>query len=1579
MTSACRPLTAWRHLAALLCAVALLAPGPAEAQPCTTCARTSFGLAPRSYPAGEEPVVAAAGDLNGDGRADLVVANKTPAAFRVLLGGPTGFVVAASYNPSLTPRGVAIADFDTNGLPDVVVAGGASGSGLVQIWRNQGGGVLAAGVARTAGLDNPSAVVVGDFDGNGTPDVAAASEDSDQVFVFLGDGKGGLDSGHITTLDTGSRPRALVAGFFDAGGILDLAVACPGDDKVRVLLGTNGGNGKGDGTFTAGAILDVGDEPVSLAAGDLDLDTDLDIVTANRLSATVSVLENDGAGGFTLVMSPEVDNPLLGPQPMGVAILRVDDSPRPDIVTSNVGRQSVTLLLDDGTGGFQAATRHPVLVSPQAVVPLDADADGRLDLAVPCKASNAVVVLLTRPPTFSAAKRYTVGAQPVAAVSADLDGDGDLDLAVANKLDSTVSILLNTGAGAFVLHSISPPVGSSPTAIVAGDFDRDGTPDLAVSSGANVVTVLRGTGGGSFEIAATLAAGLGPEDLAVADVDGNGAVDLLVCNVGTSRTVAFLRNNGSVGSISFAPAQYTSVAENPTAIFAGHLNADSFPDFAVANDSDATLTVGYGNGSGSFSGFTTLTLTAPDATPTSVTGADFDGDGDIDLAATVLFGGAVSVFWNDGTSFATSPTRFPAAGAAVHAAAADLNADGKLDLTVATAGLEVLRGRGSLASFEEGEDFVAGPAPLHVVVADFSGEGRPDVAVVNRDSNDVSILLGTGCTVRRLEVVDQPGQPLCPSGYTVEAVVEARDDGGNLACPVGDVTAAIVPGTGTTGAKLSGAGSSGSPPAPPPSVPLTLGVASFTTSNAASLTIDKTGKRYRLQFALPSQPQVPPAVSDSFTLGAQPVILGPTSFCPSAQATYAADPVEGPYDQYMWTLDGAPTPFAYTPSILLGNPPLSGERSYNLTLGVRVDSCQLSTSRTIWYRKWFRTTLSIDGPSTVCVDCLGGTVKPFDEGGGAAVARQWGYRTASGAGQTVTPISGGTAATYVVKGTDFPGPGMYYLVVTSTFTCPPDPPDPPYVSLELPIVVTDQVDGSSEVRFLAVSSRGDSSSGEHFLQWANSTGSPEEICIRWNEAPDSGSSCTFPSLPDCPSPDGPNWHQILLGPPLDAHGTWLHAGVTLDRNYCYAVFVRDNDNTPPWSPGRLVKARAFDSTLGPVKWSYSTGATAVAPPVVGKNGILVMSNDRTVHALTRGSLPTGGDKGGVWPSAWVPGPLEGVAHSRSPIVPFGVLVSGASALLFAGDDQGWVNAVNADNGQTAWARRADQSPFPATITGAPGAILQQYGGNRDLVLVGTRRNPTDSHSDFLGLDPANPDSRVTFTGGGSPLQEPGPVSGAPAVDYGKQRVYFASRRRTGHTVWALDVGASSLTYAWSWDPGGEFDTSPTLRNGRIYLGDTNGSLYSISTETIGSPPVPADIHVLSIGDGPVKGFLFPDRRNDNLIFATNSAVRSVGDPAVGFFPRWTWPIANPSAILYWPGTDYVYVGGPNGRLYQLDFSLANTGTPPTFQERILGDGKGQIGTPTLDVGITTPYVSAGKKLLVVGSESGVVYGVEVPF
>jgi hypothetical protein len=134
----------------------------------------------------------------------------------------------------------------------------------------------------------------------------------------------------------------------------------------------------------------------------------------------------------------------------------------------------------------------------------------------------------------------------------------------------------------------------------------------------------------------------------------------------------------------------------------------------------------------------------------------------------------------------------------------------------------------------------------------------------------------------------------------------------------------------------------------------------------------------------------------------------------------------------------------------------------------------------------------------------------------------------------------------------------------------------------------------------------------------------------------------------------------------------------------------------------------------------------------------------------------------------------------------------------------------------------------------------------------------------------------------------------------------------------------------------------------------------------------------------VKGFLFPDRRGDDLYFATNTTVWSVRDAAGTLTTNWTFDdggTLEPSLVLHWPQTDYLFFGGQDGKLYQLDFSAgppANPCAAPSCEVVILGDGTDLIGAPSLDIGVVPPDVSPGKKLLLAGSESGRVYSVEVP-
>ena len=1506
------------------------------------CARTSFATAPRSYTVADGPVATAAADFDGDGRVDLAVATFNDARIRVMRGVAGDFTPLFVSDPfSSPPRAVATADFDFDGQADLVAALGDASAGRVQLMLRDTGGGFTIGPSLSAGV-NTAAVAIGDFDGDGAPDVAAVSENSGGVWVFLGDGAGGLVPVSGNPVLSGLvTPRALVATDLTGDGLADIAVAESGGSAVHVLKSNGGGVPFFTRMTPAPGGLPVGTYPEGIAAANLDVDTRPDLVTADA-GGTVSVIRRGASGEFLSAVPYSA-----GGSATAVALVDLAGDSKPDIAVTagTAGDPTLTLLGNDGTGLFTASSIHPVRRYPRGITPLDADADGRLDLAIPCQNADAVVVLLSRlPGPFDAAPRVGVGAGPRAAVSVDLDGDGDLDLAVANRGANTVSLLRND-AGSFILYR-TLNVGAGPESIVAADFNRDGRVDLALNAPLATpspgVSVLLGsaTTAGEFGAAVVVPVGAVPDTLAVGDFNRDGASDLAVCDkVSSPGYVRVLLGDGSGG---FAAGSPVAVDDQPTALVAADFDRDGDPDLAVGNEGTDNIQI-LRNTGGSFLVSQALTLPGTDRDPLSLAAGDFDADGDADLAVTAFGGDRLHVYRNDSGTLGSSPSiSLDAPNFVYSVAVADINLDGRPDLLAVATGLAVFRGRGGM-NFDPPETVLAGRTPWAAVVGDFNRDGRPDVAVVNEESDDVSLLLSSACQGRRLEVTLHPAA--CETGpppYGPGAEVRAYDEGGNAAaCAAGTVVPSIAPGTGDPLATLGGTGVSG--------LPLTTsGVATFT-----GLTIDRPGRRYRLQFSLGA---VPPVQTRSFTLGPQLQVLGTPSMCPlGGSSTFTT---EGGYDEFTWTLTPATVPPAHTPSVTLFNPPVAG--AHTLTVSARVDGCYAQKSLDIFGGDLDSTSLTIDGYSTVCVDCIGGTIKPTDVGGGPAASRQWGYRTVSGG--AVTDMPGETGETYVLKGASFPGPGTYFVVVRTTPTCG----TADTVSAELAVTVVSGVP-TGEVQHLAASSRGTTSEGgQNQLQWVNSTGSASELRVRWNKAPAPNSPCLPPASIEAPF----GGEHVVTSPPPSTVSFYLHTddgtppGLDFDTTYCYSVFVKVGT---AWSPGRTVKARPFNSDTGAVKWAYATGATAVVPPVVGGDGIFVMSNDRTVHAITRG-----GATGGFWPSGWVPYALTGVVHSRSPVVPFAgtsPVVPGKS-VLFAGDDAGDVHAVDASNGQPVWPARPQGKP----VVGAPGGLFTQYWGVADLIVVGTRDG--SGPNELRGLAVADGTLvGAAFDAGGTI----GPISGSPSIDYGTQRVFFASRRYGGgSTIWCVQVnGSTPFTPVWSRDVG-QVDGSPVLRNGRVYFGTEDGVVYSLrATDGL-------DERTFATGDGPVKGFPFLDRRNDDLIFATATRVWSLSDTGAATMPvnwQWTDPVngLTPSVVLYWPQTNLVYVGGRDGRLYELDFTYATQATPPTHNVLVLGDGLGQIGAPTLDIGVEPPDVTAGKKLLVAGSESGVLYGVEVPF
>ena len=289
------------------------------------------------------------------------------------------------------------------------------------------------------------------------------------------------------------------------------------------------------------------------------------------------------------------------------------------------------------------------------------------------------------------------------------------------------------------------------------------------------------------------------------------------------------------------------------------------------------------------------------------------------------------------------------------------------------------------------------------------------------------------------------------------------------------------------------------------------------------------------------------------------------------------------------------------------------------------------------------------------------------------------------------------------------------------------------------------------VAFLAIVSDGIAAgSGRNRLEWLNPvTATATGIRIRKKQTT-LPTDCAFPADEN----DGSNVANLAFGGSGSAQ-SFADTGLNLGDAYCYSVFVEHT--SPNFSSAGSAQGRPFDAVSGKTRWKYFTalGATTVAAPTVGTDGVLVPSNDHFVHAMARG------DTGGPWPSGWKPANLGSPAQARSAIVP---LAAGSRAFYSTFD--GWVHAIDAKTGAILWETQIGTPPQPEA-GGAPAGIFTAFGGAWDYILVGTRQ-PTNNR--FYALDPATGAVIDAFPGGpGDPVGEMGAVTGMAAVDYAPVR------------------------------------------------------------------------------------------------------------------------------------------------------------------------------------------------------------------
>ena len=337
--------------------------------------------------------------------------------------------------------------------------------------------------------------------------------------------------------------------------------------------------------FLPGSSPTVGSGPRALASGDVNNDGRLDLISANSAGNTLTVLTNNGLGGFAPASAPAV-----GAGPRSVVAVDVNADGRLDLVSANFDASTVSVLTNNGSGVFIPASTNSVGNNPHSVVVADVNADGKPDLISANLGPSTLTILTNKGGgTFAWAASNLVGGSPIFVAAADVNGDGRLDLISANTGPNTLSVLTNNGSGGFVLAT-SPGVGGSPYSLATADVNGDGRIDLiSANFGSSSLTILTNNGGGTFVTASTVGVGSGPVSVTSADVNGDGRPDLISANsTDVNQTLSVLTN---AGDGLFALAVMPTVGPAPNAVLAVDVNRDGAVDLISANLGGGNLTV----------------------------------------------------------------------------------------------------------------------------------------------------------------------------------------------------------------------------------------------------------------------------------------------------------------------------------------------------------------------------------------------------------------------------------------------------------------------------------------------------------------------------------------------------------------------------------------------------------------------------------------------------------------------------------------------------------------------------------------------------------------------------------------------------------------------------------------------------------------------------------------------------------------------------------------------------------------------------------------------------------------------------
>ena len=658
------------------------------------------------------------------------------------------FLEPDHYPVGLLPNSVVSADFDGDGSPDIAAAN--LWSHTISVLRNDGTGRFSPALDVPCG-HNPRRVVAADVNTDGRPDLIVSCRGDAMVQTFLADGDGGFSAPVDTP--TPASPWRIAVGRLDGDPYPDLVVPNDSENSAHVFPGN------GDGTFRHLTRVEGDDMTAAAVIVDFTGRGTGDLVVLSWWDATARVYRNDFPS-FTL--SQTFDVPW---QTESAACADFNADGFLDLVAGGAHSSAVGYYLSDGDGTFE-----PDSGSFRPRVPTDLcagfwDRDDIPDVAVTCFDVHELSLWRTKNiwdadvvPADNF-RSYAAGYQPRAVVADDFNVDGLPDFAVGAGNDHEVLVYLGRPDGAWTGSTTHFPPDWFPhlRCSAVGDFDKDGDLDVAVALlngiGQAAVKFMRNDG------QETLSAIQPPEyplpadptALGAGDFDGDGDDDVVVAAAGIHVYRCY-------GNMTFGRAVTLEGGTNIVALACLDVDANGTLDLVAAEDDPPALVVYEGNGDGTLEKAAVLPLAD---SPVAFCVGDLAPAEGPEIALALAQRGKIDVV---AFSYGGTPRivdSIPLDGEWVEIACGDIDGDGRTDIVAADGSMDrltILYGRPA-GGFDSESLPTAGTPVRCVAIADFDDDGRADIACGLRDTRTVMVLMARADRMHEPQYYGCVGQP----------------------------------------------------------------------------------------------------------------------------------------------------------------------------------------------------------------------------------------------------------------------------------------------------------------------------------------------------------------------------------------------------------------------------------------------------------------------------------------------------------------------------------------------------------------------------------------------------------------------------------------------------------------------------------------------------------------------------------------------------------------------------------------------------------------------------------------------------